>query len=136
METNKNIKLRKFLFALLFSGSVLALSKCAKTGEVEEITTIETNINTNKGEELPISSTTKIVTEKLAAAAVKPIINHKEPLRVIDENSIGYNTKMINTVTAIENVNIREEKSAESNKLGLLPIARDIELISDEDDEW
>lgn len=140
METNKNIKLRKFLFALLFSGSVLALSKCAKTNEVEEVTTtieIETNTNEIAEEEIPVINVSSVVVSNSNIHnIVEKLENHKEKVKEYDENSIGYNTKMINTVTAIENVNIREEKSTESNKLGLLPTGRDVELISDEDDEW
>ena len=124
-----NLKVKSKMAGLILAGSVFALSSCGKPEEVKaEIIAypIEQSIDLANEDSynLPVLD------------EVPEIIEEPKIVEPVDEDSIEYNTNSIDVIYAIENVNIRESNSTESDRLGVLVPGRAFELLSDEDPEW
>ena len=118
------------LAAFVLAGSTMALTSC---GTREEVKAEELLFEPIPEEQITDLETKNVITEPAYTDGVE-----KTQLEVVtvDEDSIEYNTHPVSIIIASDDVNIREDKSVESNRLGLLPIGRSVELISDEDPEW
>ena len=126
-----NLKVKCKLAALVIAGATMTLTSCGKPEEVRAETI---QYEAVQEDEQP----TEIETEDFEVEPVYTEVVEEAPVEeiIVDEDSIEYNTHPMNIIIASDDVNIREENNVESNRLGLLPTGRSVELISDEDPEW
>jgi uncharacterized protein YgiM (DUF1202 family) len=118
------------LAAFVIAGSTMALTSC---GKPEEVKAEEVLFEPIPEEQINDYETKNVITEPAYTDSVEET---QLEVVTVDEDSIEYNTHPVSIIIASDDVNIREDKSVESNRLGLLPIGRSVELISDEDPEW